>query len=141
MQHHIQPTEDTGKKQTESRGYLYICIHVVRLLEVMLGYFEVNSLKRCSISLRCFGYGPLDICMPILQNRVCIFFLHQLLNSEQRHLSEREEYANNVSSDNVGHLKSSVDYRGPTVQLNSQITSPLWHCTFSRVVVNGRLGG
>lgn len=59
---------------------------MVRLLGVMSGYLGVNSLKRCSSSLRCFGYGPLDICTPILLK--C-----QLLHSEVPHLGAGEEYA------------------------------------------------
>lgn len=39
---------------------------------------------------------------------------------------------------------TSVDYRGPTVTVKEPaitFTCVAWHCTSSRVVVNGRLGG
>lgn len=37
-------------------------------LGVMSGYLGVKSLKRCSPRLRCFGYGPLGSCIPMLEN-------------------------------------------------------------------------
>lgn len=61
---------------------------MVRLLGVMSGYLGVNAPKRCSPSLRCFGYGPLDICTSILENGFTTKNIYKIMNLNANYSTE-----------------------------------------------------
>lgn len=58
------------RKEANGIKSLFTCGQVIK--GVMSGYLGVNPLKRCSPSLRCSGYGPLDICTPMLDDGAII---------------------------------------------------------------------